>query len=61
MAENGEVYEIKKKPVPTNLFPIIAVVVVLIILASSAFTVVGPGERGIIFSKFGYILRVFGF
>ena len=55
MAENGEVYEIKKKQIPTNIFPIIAVVIVLLILASAAFTVVGPGERGIVFSKFGGI------
>jgi regulator of protease activity HflC (stomatin/prohibitin superfamily) len=54
----ADVYDLKKNPLfakGPKIAAIIAVIFFLLILASASFQTIGPGHRGVIFSRFGGI------
>ncbi|MEE9614364.1 MAG: prohibitin family protein [Thermodesulfobacteriota bacterium] len=54
----GEIYDLKKGPLlaqGSKMLPLVAVIFLLVVLASASFQTIGPGERGVVFSRFGGI------
>ena len=52
----SDVFDLKKKQLAQKgpfFIGAIAAVVILLLLASSAFETIGPGQRGVVFSRFG--------
>ncbi|MCK5236383.1 MAG: prohibitin family protein [Deltaproteobacteria bacterium] len=55
MAEIPEIKIPKIPKAPTGTIAAVGIVVLALIIISSAFETVGPGERGVVFSRFGGI------